>query len=158
MTMTTNAAASSARPRWSMTRDALTGLRARAEQLAGDAERTGGYVDAHISGEPDAPTLVPNINGQRLLRQLNSIRRVLALAHVETDARLAVIGRNVTLEGPDGTRTSYALVIPGDGDLTNGQVSVDSPVGRAIYGCEGGDEIRIHAPDGTWTATVSSVE
>ena len=158
MTMTTNTAASSARPRWSMTSDALRGLRATAEQLAGDADRTGGYISGHMSGEPDAPTLVPNVDGLRLLRQLNIVRRVLALAHVETDARLAVIGRHVTLEGPDGSRTSYALVIPGEGDPGNGRVSVDSPVGRAIYGCEGGDEIRIDAPDGTWTATVISVE
>lgn len=158
MTMTTNAAASSARPRWSMTSDALTGLRAKAEQLAGDADRTGGYVSAHMSGDPGAPILVPNVDGQRLLRQLNSVRGALALARVETDARLAVIGRRVTLEATDGSRTSYALVIPGDGDLANGRVSVDSPVGRAVYGRGGGDEIRIDAPDGTWTATVISVE
>ena len=158
MTMTTNTAASSARPRWSMTSDALSGLRATAEQLAGDADRTGGHVSAHMNGEPDAATLVPNIDGLRLLRQLNIVRRALALAHVETDARLAVIGRRVTLEGPDGSRTSYALVIPGDGDPANGQVSVDSPVGRAIYGCAGGDEIHIDAPDGTWTATLVSIE
>jgi hypothetical protein len=140
--MTTNSAVSSARPRWSMTVDALTGLRARAEQLAGDADRTGGYVSAHVSGEPDAPTLVPNIDGQRLLRQLSGVRGALALARVETDARLAVIGRRVTLEGPDGSRTSYALAIPGDGDLAYGRVSVDSPVGRAIYGSPSGPRWR----------------
>ena len=113
MTMTTNAAASSARPRWSMTGDALSGLRAKAEQLAGDAERTGGYVSAHMSGEPDTPTLVPNIDGQRLLRQLNSVRRALALAHVETDARLAVIGRRVTLERPGRESNNLRARHPG---------------------------------------------
>jgi hypothetical protein len=158
MTMTTIAASSSARPPWSMTGDALRGLRAKAEQLAGDADRPGGYITAHMSGEPDAPTLVPDVDGQRLLRQLNRVRGALALARVETDARLAVIGRRVTLESADGSRTSYALVIPGDGDLANGRVSVDSPVGRAIYGRGSGDEIRIDAPDGPWTATVISVE
>ena len=70
-----------------MTSDALTGLRAKAEQLAGDADRTGGYVTVHMSGEPDAPTLIPNIDSQRLLRQLNGVRGALALARVETDAR-----------------------------------------------------------------------
>jgi hypothetical protein len=158
MTMSTNAAASSARPRWSMTGDALSGLRARAEQLAGDAQRMGGHVSAHMSGEPNTPTLVPNIDGQRLLRQLNGVRRALALAHVETDARLAVIGRRVTLAGQDGSRTTYALVIPGDGDPASAQVSIDSPVGRAIYGCLRGDEVRIDAPDGAWTATLISIE
>ena len=37
-------------------------------------DRSGGYVTAHMTGEPDAPTLVPNIDGQRLLRQFKTVR------------------------------------------------------------------------------------
>jgi hypothetical protein len=157
MTMTTSAAVNSAR-RWSMTGDALDALRAEAERLAGDVDRSGGYVTAHMTGEPDAPTLVPNIDGQRLLRQFKTIHGALALARVETDARLAVIGRRVALEGSDGSRTSYALVIPGAGSPANGRVSADSPLGRAIFGRRAGDEVRVDAPGGTWTAIVISVE
>jgi hypothetical protein len=141
-----------------MTTDALRALRADAERLAADADRTGGYVTAHMSGEPDAPSLVPNIDGQRLLRQLKRAHDALAMAHVEMNARLAVIGPRATLEGADGTRTTYELVIPGDGDPTNGWVSVDSPVGAAIYGRVAGDELRVEAPGGAWTAIVVSVE
>ena len=72
--MTTNAGASSARRRWSMTGDGLSGLRAETQELAGDTERTRGSVTAHERGEPDAPTLVPNIGGQRWLQQLDSVQ------------------------------------------------------------------------------------
>jgi hypothetical protein len=157
MTMT-NEPAVWTRQRWSMTIDALSGLHADAARLAEDAERTGGYVTARVAGEPDAPSLVPDIDGQRLVRQLMGIRSALAAAHVEPDEGLIVIGRHVTLEHSDGSRARYALVIPGDGDPAKGRVSADSPLGRAIYGRRAGDVVRVSAPDGAWAATVVSVE
>jgi hypothetical protein len=156
MTMT-NEPAVSTRQRWSMTIDALSDLYADAARLTEDAERTGGYVTARVAGE-DTPSLVPDIDGQRLARQLMGIRSALAAAHVEPDEGLIVIGRHVTLEHSDGSRARYALVIPGDGDPAKGRVSADSPLGRAIYGRRAGDVVRVSAPDGAWAATVVSVE
>jgi hypothetical protein len=156
MTMT-NEPAVWTRQRWSMTIDALSGLHADAARLAEDAERTGGYVTARVAGK-DAPSLVPDIDGQRLVRKLMGIRSALATAHVEPDEGLIVIGRHVTLEHSDGSRARYVLVIPGDGDPAKGRVSADSPLGRAIYGRRAGDVVRVSAPDGAWAATVVSVE
>lgn len=153
MTMTTGT-----RQRWSMTTGALTTLRESAARLAEDADRTGGYVMAHMAGEPDAPSLVPNIDGQRLVRRLMSVRAALASARVESDEGVIVIGRQVTLESADGSQARYVLVIPGDGDPANGHVSAESPLGRAIYGRRAGDIVHVDAPDGAWTATVVSVE
>jgi hypothetical protein len=155
--MTVTAIAPGAR-RWSMTIDALTALQVEAARLARDADRTGGYVTSHVTGEPDAPSLIPNIDGQRLVRQLTGIRAALARASVETDEGLAVIGRRVTLEDADRTRSLYELVIPGDGHAASGRVSVESPLGRAIYGRQAGDVVRVDSPDGAWTATVVAVE
>lgn len=157
MTMTTEPTTST-RQRWSMTNGALTALRADAARLAEDADRIGGYVTAHMAGEPDAPSLVPNIEGQRLIRQLMSVRSALAAASVEVDEAVVVIGRQVTLESSDGSRSRYALVIPGDGDPAKGRISAESPLGRAIYGRQAGDIVQVNAPDGAWTATVISVE
>lgn len=156
--MTMSAAASYPRRGWSMTSDAMRALQAKVEQLAGDADRTGGYVTAQMSGEPDAPTLVPNIDGQRLLRQLTSVRAALATSSVETDDGKAVIGRSVRLQDADRTISVYELVIPGDGHAANGRVSVDSPLGRALYGRRAGDAVRVDSPDGVWAATIVSVE
>lgn len=157
MTMTTEPTIGT-RQRWSMTIGALTALRADAARLAVDADRTGGYVTAHLAGEPDAPSRTPNIEGQRLVRQLISVRSALAAARVEADERVIVIGRHVTLENADGSRARYALVIPGDGDPAKGRVSAESPLGRAIYGRRAGDIVEVNAPDGAWTATILSVE
>lgn len=158
MTMSPGTVAGWTAQRWSMTSDALDSLRTHAEGLASEIDRTGGHATACLTGEPDAPTLVPNFDGQRRVRLLQGVRSTLAVARVETDARLAVIGRRVTLEAPDGSRTSYALVIPGHGDPAKGWLSADSPVGQAIYGRRAGDEVRVDAPNGPWRATVVSVE
>jgi hypothetical protein len=141
-----------------MTTDAKADLHADEARLTGLADRTDGYVTARITGEPDAPSMSPNIEGQRLVRQLMGIRSALADAHVEADEGLIVIGRHVTLESSDGTRTAWTLVIPGAGDPATGRISAGSPLGRAIYGRRNGDVVRVDAPDGGWTATVVSVE
>jgi hypothetical protein len=157
MTMTTEPTTGT-RQRWSMTVGALTALRADAARLAQDANRVGGYVTAHMAGEPDAPSLVPNIEGQRLVQQLMSVRSALAAASVEAEEGVIVIGRHVTLEAADGSQSRYALVIPGDGDPAKGRISAESPLGRAVYGRRAGDLVRVNAPDGAWTATVVSVQ
>ncbi len=153
--MSPGAVARSTARRWSMTSDALDSLRTNAERLAEEVDRTGSHVSARLTGEPDdAPALVPNVDAPHLVRMLQGVRSALALARVETDARLAVIGRRITLEAPDESRKSYALVIPGHGDPAKGWVSADSPVGQAIYGRGAGDEVRVDAPSGAWRATV----
>ena len=146
------------RARWSMTTEMMNALASDAARLANEADHTGGYITAFFDGEPDAPTLVPNIPGQRLVHQLSSVRQALARAKIERDAGLAVIGRRVTLEETDGTRTTYTLAIPGEGNPTRGSVSVASPVGRAIYLRQVGEQVTIDAPAGAWSATVVLIE
>jgi Transcription elongation factor, GreA/GreB, C-term len=158
MTMTARALGGGSRRRWSMTTEAMGALRVDSDRLAAEAARPNGFVTAYMSGEPDAPSLIPNIDAQRSVRQLTSVRAALANASVETNSVLAVIGRRVTLESADGARRDYTLVIPGEGNPSEGCVSVDSPVGRAIYRRHAGDDVRVDAPGGVWYATVVSVE
>jgi transcription elongation GreA/GreB family factor len=64
----------------------------------------------------------------------------------------------VTLEERDGATSTYALVIPGEGDPRGGLISVDSPVGTALLGRRVGEAVTIQAPAGSWTATISRIE
>jgi hypothetical protein len=146
------------RSRWAMTRDAFEELRATAARLANEAAQGDGFVTGYMVGDADAPSLVPNLGGHRLIHQLESVRAVLAAAAVETEAGVAVIGRAVTLEDADGARLTYTLVAPGHGDPARGLLSADSPVGRAISGSRAGETIQVDAPNGTWTAVVVGVE
>ena len=144
--------------KWPMTREAWEALDADASRLTAEVMAKEGYITGRLDGETDAPTFIPNIEGQQLRRHLETVRAVLAQAYVVDDPELAVIGRRVTLEEPDGTTSTYALVIPGEGDPRNGWVSVDSPVGSALLSRRVGDEVTIQAPAGAWTAVVASIE
>jgi hypothetical protein len=141
---------------WLMTREAFDMLEADALRLSQELARTNGYVSGHMSGEPDAPVFVPNIGGQQLLRQYDSIRDVLSSALIVDEADIAVIGRRLTLEDDDGA-AEYALVIPGDGDPANGWISADSPVGRAVLGRRVGERVTIQAPAGARKAKITRV-
>jgi hypothetical protein len=142
---------------WPMTRQAWEALDADATQLTVRVAANDGYITGRLDGETDAPTFVPNIVGQQLLRQLTTVREVLERAAVIDDPTLAVIGRRVTLEESDGATSTYAVVIPGDGDPRNGFVSADSPVGAALLGRRIGDEVTIQAPAGSWRATIVTI-
>jgi transcription elongation GreA/GreB family factor len=143
---------------WPMTRDAWEALDGDARRLTAQVSTKEAYVTGRLDGDADAPTFLPNIAGQQLLRQLNNVRDVLERAVVVEDGEVAVIGRRVTLQEPDGATSTYALVIPGAGDPHTGLVSVDSPVGRALLGRRLGEAVTIEAPSGPWTATVAGLE
>lgn len=143
---------------WPMTREAWERLDADAARLGAQVIANDGYVTGHLDGDAEAPTFIPNVIGQQLLRQLDNVREVLARGVVVDDPDVAVIGRTVTLSEPDGATSTYALVIPGEGDPRNGLVSVDSPVGSALLGRRTGEALTIEAPAGSWSAAVSHVE
>jgi hypothetical protein len=141
-----------------MTREAWDALEADAAKLGAQTAANDGYVTGRLDGETDAPTFIPNVVGQQLLRQLNNVRQVLERAVVVDDPDVAIIGRRITLAEDDGATSTYALVIPGEGDPRNGWVSVDSPVGVALLGRRIGDAETIEAPAGSGSATISSIE
>ena len=47
-----------------------------------------------------------------------------------------------------GVRSSYRLVGPYEADVTEGTISVTSPIGKALIGREEGDEVKVQAPKG----------
>jgi transcription elongation factor GreA len=66
---------------------------------------------------------------------------------VNTDS--AVFGCTVVLENLDTEEeVSYQLVGPDESDISEGKISVSSPLGRAIVGKKVGDELVVQAPGG----------
>ena len=94
----------------------------------------------------------------QLVRTQPAQREVLERAVIVDDPTLAIIGRRVTLEEADGATSTYALVVPGDGDPRNGFISGDSPVGAALIRRRIGQEVTIQAPAGSWSATITSID
>ncbi len=61
----------------------------------------------------------------------------------------AVFGTRVLLENVDtGESVEYQLVGPDESDISQGRISVSSPLGQAMLGKKPGDEIILAAPGG----------
>lgn len=61
----------------------------------------------------------------------------------------AIFGATVTVEDIDsGEKKAFTLLGPDEADYTNGSISVQSPVGKALLGKKVGDEITVEVPRG----------
>src|SRR5262245_33455277 len=61
-------------------------------------------------------------------------------------------GSRVTVEDVDlGESTVYEIVFPEEVDAARGQISLSSPIGRALLNKTVGDEVEVHTPSGKRT-------
>ena len=49
----------------------------------------------------------------------------------------------------NGNRVQYKLVSPSEAKISEGKISIASPVGKAVLGKSGGDEVVVAAPAGS---------
>jgi transcription elongation factor GreB len=66
-------------------------------------------------------------------------------------------GAWVTLEDDEGALQTYRIVGPDEFDAARRWISMDSPLGRALLGCELDEEVRVRRPKGPATFTVVGI-
>jgi transcription elongation factor GreB len=66
-------------------------------------------------------------------------------------------GTRVTVEAADGHRTAHEIVGPDEVEPARGQISVASPVARALLGKRAGDVVVLRRPRGDLEVTIVSV-
>ena len=106
------------------------------------------------------------IYGKKRLREIDSRVRFLrkrldALQVVEGplgDRSKAWFGAWVTLEDEAGQEQAWRIVGPDEFDLSQGKISCDSPLGRALLGKAVADEIQLETPEGCTFLTLVAVE
>ena len=101
------------------------------------------------------------IYGKRRLREIDSRVRFLrkrldALQVVDGplgDRNKAWFGAWVTLKDEEGTEQLWRIVGPDEFDVSQGKISCDSPLGRALLGQPVGNDIQLETPEGPsyWT-------
>ncbi|HZP40131.1 MAG TPA: transcription elongation factor GreA [Candidatus Binatia bacterium] len=57
-------------------------------------------------------------------------------------------GSRVTLEDDDGNSVEYEIVFPEEVDAAKGQISLSSPLGRALVNKAVGDDVEVQTPSG----------
>ena len=66
-------------------------------------------------------------------------------------------GCHVTVENEDGEQNRYRIVGPDEWDTDRGEISMNSPVARALLGKEEGDDVTIRRPKGDIELTIVEV-
>ena len=75
-----------------------------------------------------------------------------------TDDAVVQIGSRVNLrDTTSGDRSVYELVGAVEGDIANGRLSVEAPIGKAILGASVGDIVRGKAPGGGFSVEVTTI-
>lgn len=96
------------------------------------------------------------IYGKKMLREIDSRVRFLrkrlenlkVVRERPSDPNKVYFGAWVTLEDEDGEQARYRIVGPDELDLRNNQISIDSPLARALVGKELDAEVMVRSPSG----------
>jgi transcription elongation factor GreA len=75
-------------------------------------------------------------------------------AHHSNRVRL---GSTVTVTTQDGQEEQYTIVGSAEANPTEGRISNESPVGRALLNKRVGDEVKANVPAGTFRFTITAI-
>jgi transcription elongation factor GreA len=67
------------------------------------------------------------------------------------------IGSKVSVDSNEGKAMEYTIVGPAEAQPTEGLISNESPVGRALLGKRVGDEVQVSVPKGVLRLTVTKI-
>ena len=72
-------------------------------------------------------------------------------------SKVVQVGSNVTVKAAKGKSQKYRIVGSAEADPAEGQISHESPVGRALVGKKRGEKVTVSTPGGTIELTVTSI-
>jgi transcription elongation factor GreB len=106
------------------------------------------------------------IYGKKQLREIDSRVRFLrqrlegmvVVKQKPSDSQRIYFGAWVTLEDDDGKELRYRIVGPDEFDATQGLISMDSPLARALFKKAVDDEITIEVPGGRRSYVVMAID
>ncbi len=123
--------------------------RLRTEQLPAITARLAEAREDPAAQDEDAGLLELQEEQQRLERRAIGLERLLAAARdiIPATSGEVALGSLVEIE-EDGERETYQLVDPREASVSEGRVSIASPVGQALLGHRVGDMAVVPVPDG----------
>lgn len=106
------------------------------------------------------------IYGKRRLREIDSRVRFLnkrldeleIVDRAPTDQSKVRFGAWITLEDEEGAEQRWRIVGPDEFDVSQGKLSMDSPMARAVLGKGLDDEVVVHSPSGEQVFYVTGIE
>lgn len=131
-----------------MREDPKTGLMPKIVVSKSDQERLIDLATAAMQRHPQA--------AEELLSEMDRAEIVDAAAIPPTVVRM---GTTVSFESDDGQKRRVTLVFPGEADISQGRISILTPIGAALIGLSEGQSITWTTRDGrAQTLTILAVE
>ena len=119
-------------------------------KLPQELEKARAHGDLSENAEYDAAKERQGFVSARI-SQIEQRMRELSMYSVESIPHdVVAYGSQVTLENlDDGETETYEIVFPEEVSAARGQISLASPMGRALLNKEVGDEVEVRTPKGT---------
>jgi transcription elongation factor GreA len=132
----------------------VVGRKAVAERIR-DSKQFGEFLENSEYEEAKSEQAV--VEG-RILELQRILQNAVVVDKPSGQARTVGVGSLVTLRDIKSRKeVQYRIVSPVEADPTNGRISYESPVGRAIMGASVGDKVQVMAPNGTTGYVVAKV-
>jgi transcription elongation factor GreA len=93
--------------------------------------------------------------------RIQEIELILANAQIineDDKVECAQIGAKVTIQEDGFDPEIYTIVGAVEANPTNGRISNESPLGKALIGFQAGDEVTVQAPNGSFTVKILKIE
>ena len=97
----------------------------------------------------------------RLESEIARLQRLLSVAKelkLKQGGEEITLGSHVHLRNEDNREFRYAIVGPHEANPSDGKISNESPVGRALMGRKLGESVTVSTPSGVRTYTVLSLD
>jgi len=130
----------------------------RRQQVADQIHRAkelGGTVDN--AEYDDAKNEQAFVEG-RILTLEKMIRNVALIEEQKAPSKTVRFGSKVTVSNPDGEEEHYTIVGSAEASPTEGKISNESPVGRALMDRRVGDTVEAHIPAGRLKLKLIAIE
>ena len=136
--------------------DTLKGEKRR--EIAKALAEARSHGDLSENAEYDAAKEAQAMNEKRIAELEDTLARARIIDEKDIPKDEALLGATVTVKDTSsGEEFDYMLVSEEESDFMENKISVSSPVGKALLGHKVGDEVRIEAPAGTMTYTITRI-
>jgi transcription elongation factor GreA len=137
-------------------RQELDHLLARREELLKRIQEEREFGAFAEGSEPDADkTDLAFVEGKILTIETQLKEAVVVSSH---DATQVSLGSTVTVVDGDGVEESYTIVGSPEARPTEGRISNESPVGKALMGKHVGEKATVRVPSGDIEYTIKSIK
>ena len=138
----------------------LEALKAQRPKIVQDLQRAMADKDFRENAPLDAAREQQGYIEGRIRKLEITLEQAVVVKDAPTPSGQVVeIGSTVVLRNLEsGAETTYTLVRPGEIKATQGRISFESPVGRALLLHRAGEEVEVAAPSGTLRFRIERVE